>query len=73
VNASFWFAISALMPLSALMAGLLGERLGLRATLFIAACGMPVPVVWIALSPTRKVVAARELEPGPEMRPGSQG
>jgi MFS family permease len=73
VNASFWFAISALMPLSAVLAGLLGERLGLRATLFIAACGMPVPVVWIALSPTRKVVAARELEPGPEMRPGSQG
>ncbi len=73
VNASFWFAISALMPLSALLAGLLGERLGLRATLFITAGGMPVSVVWIALSPTRKVVAARELEPAPETPPGSHG
>jgi MFS family permease len=73
VNASFWFAISALMPLSALLAGLLGEQLGLRATLFFAAGGMPVSVVWIALSPTRKVAAARELEPGPEMPPGPHG
>lgn len=63
VNASFWFAISALMPLSALLAGLLGEQLGLRATLFAAAAGLPLSVVWIALSPARKVVTAGELAP----------
>ncbi len=63
VNASFRFAIGALMPFSALLAGLLGEKLGLRATLFITAGGMPLSVVWIALSPTRKVGAAEELAP----------
>jgi predicted MFS family arabinose efflux permease len=69
VNASFRFAIGALMPFSAALAGLLGERLGLRPTLFICAGGMPISVLWIALSPTRKVGAAEELaapEPGPE-------
>jgi predicted MFS family arabinose efflux permease len=78
VNASFRFAIGALMPFSALLAGLLGERLGLRATLFITAAGMPISVVWIAFSPTRKVGAAEELAGGrPESpgrpRPGPQG
>jgi MFS family permease len=63
VNASFRFAIGALMPVSALLAGLLGEKLGLRTTLFITAAGMPLSVVWIALSPTRKVGAAEELAP----------
>jgi MFS family permease len=65
VNASFRFAIGALMPFSALLAGLLGEKLGLRPTLFITAAGMPLSVVWIALSPTRKVGAAEELAPEP--------
>jgi len=66
VNASFRFAISALMPFSALLAGLLGERLGLRPTLFICAAGMPLSVVWIALSPIRKVRALEELAPRPQ-------
>lgn len=61
VNASFRFAIGALMPFSAALAGLLGERVGLRPTLFICAAGMPISVLWIALSPTRKVGAAEEL------------
>jgi MFS family permease len=65
VNASFWFAISVTMPVSALLAGLLGERFGLRATLFVAAAGLPVSVIWIALSPARKVVTAGELAPDP--------
>ncbi|HKB31084.1 MAG TPA: MFS transporter [Streptosporangiaceae bacterium] len=66
VNASFSFAIGALMPFSAVLAGLLGERLGLRPTLFVCAAGMPISVVWIALSPTRKVGTAADFaEPGP--------
>ncbi len=39
MNASFRFAIGALMPFSALLAGLLGERLGVRVTLFICRRG----------------------------------
>ena len=70
VNASFRFAIGALMPVSALLAGLLGERLGLRGTLFICAGGMPISVVWIALSPARKVRTAQQLaQPRSEPRP----
>ncbi|HWG63489.1 MAG TPA: MFS transporter [Streptosporangiaceae bacterium] len=61
VSASFRFALGALMPFSAALAGLLGERLGLRATLFVTAAGMPISVVWVALSPARRVRAAEEL------------
>jgi MFS family permease len=63
VNASFRFAIGALMPVSALLAGLLGETLGLRPTLFICGAGMPISVIWVALSPTRKVRSVEELAP----------
>jgi MFS family permease len=67
VNASFRVAISGLMPVSAIVAGLLGDRVGLRATLFIAAGGMPLVVGWIALSPARRVKTLAGLgaaEPG---------
>jgi MFS family permease len=63
VNASFRFAIGALMPVSALLAGLLGETLGLRPTLFVCGAGMPISVIWVALSPTRKVKDVQELAP----------
>jgi MFS family permease len=63
VNASFRFAIGALMPVSALLAGLLGETLGLRPTLFVCGAGMPISVIWVALSPTRKVRVVQELAP----------
>jgi Na+/melibiose symporter-like transporter len=61
VAASFGFAIGALMPFSAALAGLLGERLGLRVTLFICAGGMPISVFMVGLSPARKVRTAEEL------------
>lgn len=61
VNASFRFAIMALMPLSAVLAGLLGQHVGLRPTLFICSAGMPLSVIWIGLSPARKVHAAEEI------------
>lgn len=61
VNASFRFAIMALMPFSALLAGVLGQRFGLRPALFICSAGMPLSVIWIGLSPARKVHAAEEI------------
>ncbi len=61
VNASFRFAIGALMPFSAALAGLLGERLGLRVTLFICAGGMPISVLLVAFSPTRRVGTAHDI------------
>lgn len=65
VSASFRFAIMALMPVSALLAGVLGEQFGLRPALFICSAGMPFSVIWIFLSPARKVRAAEEIsQPG---------
>jgi len=55
VNASFLVSISGLMPVSAVAAGLLGDRIGLRPTLFITAAGLPVSVLWIAVSPARRI------------------
>jgi MFS family permease len=75
VNASFRFAIMALMPFSALLAGVLGEQFGLRPALFICSAGMPLSVIWICLSPTRKVRRAEEItqpEPAPRAEPGPQ-
>jgi predicted MFS family arabinose efflux permease len=70
VNASFQFAIMALMPFSALLAGLLGEQFGLRPALFVCSAGMPISVIWIFLSPARKVRAAEAVAPPePEPRP----
>lgn len=61
VNAGFRFAIGALMPFAAALAGFLGERLGLRVTLFICAGGMPISVLLVALSPARRVKSAQEV------------
>jgi MFS family permease len=72
VNASFRFAIMALMPFSALLAGLLGEAFGLRPALFLCSAGMPFSVIWICLSPARKVRGAESIappEPQPEPEP----
>ncbi|HEX4062323.1 MAG TPA: MFS transporter [Streptosporangiaceae bacterium] len=69
VNASFRFGVMALMPFSALLAGVLGDQFGLRPALFICSAGMPLSVIWICLSPTRKVRAAEDLitpEPEPQ-------
>jgi predicted MFS family arabinose efflux permease len=72
VNASFRFAIMALMPFSALLAGVLGEQFGLRPALFICSAGMPISVIWIWLSPTRRVHAAEDVtrpEPAGQAEP----
>jgi MFS family permease len=61
VNASFRFVIMALLPFSALLAGLLGEQFGLRPALFICSAGMPLSVIWIFLSPVRKLHVAEEI------------
>jgi MFS family permease len=51
VNASYRFFVSGAVPLGALLAGYLGETIGLRATLAVCACGMLVAPLWALLSP----------------------
>lgn len=72
VNASFRFGVMFLMPFSALLAGVLGDQLGLRPALFICSAGMPLSVIWICLSPTRKVRTAEDLIV-PELEPQVAG
>jgi MFS family permease len=67
MNASFRFAITGLMPLSALLAGVMGDKLGLRPALFVCSAGMPISVIWLSLSPARKVRTAESIGP-PELR-----
>jgi predicted MFS family arabinose efflux permease len=63
VTAAFGFLIGALIPVSALLAGVAGDRLGLRTTLLIAAAGVPVSAAWLAFSPVRRLRMLDELAP----------
>ena len=51
MNATMLVLVSGATPLAALFGGVLGEVLGLRATLLLAALGEMAAVLWIVLSP----------------------
>jgi MFS family permease len=55
VNASVRFVAQGAMLIGSLTGGLLGDAVGLRATLFVGASGALVAAVWLALSPVRSV------------------
>jgi predicted MFS family arabinose efflux permease len=63
VTAAYGFLIGALIPVSAVVAGVLGDQLGLRTTLFVAAVGVPLSVLWLVFSPVRRLRTADELQP----------
>ncbi|HEX2194666.1 MAG TPA: MFS transporter, partial [Candidatus Limnocylindria bacterium] len=53
LNASYSFVTRSLIPAGALLGGVLGQIVGLQATLAIGALGLLLPVVWLCLSPVR--------------------
>lgn len=53
MSATLDFTVAALIPLGALVGGLLGEWIGLRTTLLLAAIGELMAVVWLLFSPVR--------------------
>lgn len=55
VNATSRFVTWATLPLGALLGGLLGEAIGIRPTLFVAAAGTTLAVLWLFLSPLPSV------------------
>lgn len=55
VAAGFGFLIGALTPIAAIVAGVLGDHIGLRATLFVASAGVPLSLPWIVFSKLRRV------------------
>jgi MFS family permease len=53
MNASFRVINVCAMMIGALLAGVLGEAIGLRTTLVVSACGMFLPFIRLLLSPVR--------------------
>jgi predicted MFS family arabinose efflux permease len=54
-NASMQFLSQGVAPLGALLAGILGELIGLRLTILIGVFGVMLAGTWLLLSPVRKV------------------
>lgn len=53
MSATLDFTVAALIPLGALLGGLLREWLGLRTTLLLAVGGELLAVIWLLFSPVR--------------------
>ena len=53
MNASIRFLVWGTIPLGGLLGGALGELLGLRGALLVAAAGTILAPVWLLLSPLR--------------------
>lgn len=55
MNASIRFLVWGTIPIGGLLGGGLGELLGLRATLLVAAAGFVLAPVWVVASPLRRL------------------
>jgi MFS family permease len=55
MNASMRFLVWGTIPIGALIGGFLGDLIGLRATLLVAALGSALSVLWVLLSPVRSL------------------
>ena len=55
MNATMRFVVWGVLPVGALLGGILGSVLGLRATLWVGAAGQALAVVWLLASPLRVV------------------
>jgi MFS family permease len=55
MNATMSLVAWGIVPLGGLLGGLLGDKIGLRSTLFLAAFGEIIAAFWLLLSPIRKL------------------
>ncbi|WP_219417239.1 MFS transporter [Pseudonocardia nigra] len=55
MNASIRFLVWGTIPVGGLLGGALGELIGLRATLLVAAAGLAAAPVWLVTSPLRRM------------------
>ncbi len=53
MNATMRFLVWGTMPIGSLLGGFLGETIGLRPTMWVAALGMTLTTLWVLLSPVR--------------------
>lgn len=63
MNASYRVVTFGALPLGAAIGGALGEVLGQRPTIAIAAIGLTSATLWVALSPIRTTRSVEELVP----------
>lgn len=61
VNASMELVIAGVGPLGALLGGVLGDKIGVQPTLFIAVAGIGIGAVWLLFSPLRRARSIQEL------------
>ena len=55
MNATMRFVVWGVLPIGALIGGVLGAALGLRTTLWVGALGQALAVVWLLASPMRSL------------------
>jgi MFS family permease len=55
MNASVRFIVWGMLPLGGLLGGVLGETIGIRATLWFAVAGEAASLLWVVFSPLRKL------------------
>jgi predicted MFS family arabinose efflux permease len=55
INAGMQLLARGVYPLGALLGGYLGERLGVRPTLALAAAGLLLSTLWLLPSPLRRL------------------
>jgi predicted MFS family arabinose efflux permease len=65
MNASNRFLAWGTLPLGGLLGGVLGEWLGIRGALWVAATGLVLSVLWLVLSPLRGIRDVPETDPVP--------
>ena len=55
VNAAMQLLTRGIYPLGALVAGVLAQNIGVRATLAMSVCGVALSMLWLIISPLRRV------------------
>jgi hypothetical protein len=73
MNSVMRFIVWGVLPLGALLGGLLATTIGLRNTLWIAGIGGSLSWIPIALSPVRTLLAVPEHEFTPTLEPAPVG
>jgi MFS family permease len=56
MNASMRFIVWGIFPIGSLIGGYLGDQIGLRPTLWVAAIGSLLPFLWVLFSPVRQIM-----------------
>jgi predicted MFS family arabinose efflux permease len=69
VNATIKVFTSGVVPVGALLGGLLGEAIGIRATVLVGVAGVFLAFLWVLLSPVRSLRSI----PTDTPRPGDRG